>query len=104
MNDETLRNELISCCQDAVVPEANWRNRDSASAQRQVGEALALLRSGCPFALSDSPSTDDETWWVDITFRGFQTFELGEDEVTEVDLFYIPTRQRLDEAAGRDWY
>ena len=104
MNTEELREELIGCCMAASVPESQWHDRDSAGAQRQVGEAWSLLRAGCGFALSESPASSDETWWVDITFRGFMTFEVGEDDVTETDLFYIPTRQRLDEAAGRDWY
>lgn len=40
------REELIALCERAVVPVEQWSDRDSADAQKQVGEALVLLRAG----------------------------------------------------------
>jgi len=56
---EDTREELIALCEAALVPESEWRNRDSAGAQRQIGEAWALLRAGCPYRIL--PGTDDDT-------------------------------------------
>jgi hypothetical protein len=102
MSTETL----IALCERAVVPVGEWHDRDSASAQRQVGEALALLRAGAKWQESTDPKSNDRTIWIRIQFPGFNAFEEGhDDENTWADeLFYIPTAQRLDDTNGRDWY
>lgn len=103
------RETLIHLCEAASVPQEHWHNRDSAIAQRQVGEALMLLRAGCDFRVltgtDEGPTrgmaTDADTAWVEITYNGFSHFEGGEPDD---DTFYIPTRARLDAADGKDWY
>lgn len=102
-NDSLTRDELIALCEAAIRPEKVWHDRDSASAQRQVAEAWALLRAGCDFEIEkDAPATNERTIWVRIAYRGFGSFEYGGK--IDNDLFYIPTRARLDEAGGGDWY
>lgn len=103
------REELIALCDDGVVPVDKWSNRDSASAQKQLGEARALLAAGCDFDVIDDRGrlkSDDRTLWVEIIYPGFQAFEWGHSERAhwDDDTYYLPTRQRLDDNAGRDWY
>jgi hypothetical protein len=108
-NDD--RGALIALCERAAVPQEHWRNRDTAVAQRQVGEALMLLRAGCEFRiLTGSPDgkhynrglvSNETTTWVEITHHGFDYFEGGD---VDEDTFYIPTEARLDAADGKDWY
>lgn len=109
-NPTLSRDELIQLCADGIVPQKDWRNRDSSGAQIQLGQARALLASGCEFYVLHGTSrhslrTDEETIWVSIQWFGFDHFEYGrESGMTEDDTFYIPTRARLDAAAGKDWY
>jgi hypothetical protein len=107
MRTDYTREELADICSRAFMPEAVWRNRDSSSAQRQVGEALALLKAGCEFRVCDSAQdepciTNEKTIWLEISFKGFRYFDEGANP--EVDTFYLPTPERLQETAGRDWY
>lgn len=96
------REELVKLCEDGIVPHDRWHDRDSSSAQRQLGEALVLLRAGCEFSVR----RDDwlRTWWVTIEFRGFSSFEYGDDAPLSDETFYIPVRERLDQCDGQDWY
>lgn len=100
------RGELIRICQQASVPEDNWTDRDSARAQMQIGECWALLNAGCEFKIlhgGDYCSTDDRTIWVEIQYRGFDDFEIG--DTLERDTYYLPTIARLDACGvGKDWY
>lgn len=105
MKQALAREDLIALCEEAIRPESVWRNRDSAGAHRQVGEAWALLKAGCDFGLirSGSLTTDMNTIWVEISYRGFNAFEYGSDH-NEADTFYIPTAGRLSRAGEGDWY
>lgn len=111
------REELIAICERAVVPMEQWGNRDSDSAQTQLGQTWAYLRAGVPFKVCVAPdgstdshylATDERTIWVlfyDI--EGFGYFERGGDEPDDgkrTEMSYLPTPARLDERAGRDWY
>lgn len=98
-----IREQLVDLCNKASVHYTKWRNRDSADAQRQVGELSALLKSNCPFEVVTEGSwkTDDQTIVVQVEFKGFIFFEEGE---LSKETFYLPTQKRLDEAAGGDWY
>lgn len=100
--DIPTRDELIELCIRGSVPQDRWRDRDSAGAQRQLGECLALLAAGCDFTCGRR--NDDRTWWVDIWFKGFDFFEWGSDKGFDSDHFYVPTDKRLTENAGKDWY
>jgi len=108
------REELISICERASVPEDEWRDRDSEGAQRQVGECLMLLRAGCEFKVHtrrDDPASSTRTIWVTARSRGFGWYE-RDDEAPASDpfryharqLYYLPTEKRLRDAAGGDWY
>lgn len=110
MSEHISREDLVQLCTDGVVPQEKWRNRDTSGAQRQLGEARALLAAGCDFFVlhgtgTHSLRTDENTIWVSIEWHGFEHFEYGADShLTENDTFYIPTRARLDAANGGDWY
>jgi len=97
------RQELITLCNRGIVPQEHWHNRDSAGAQKQLAEARSLLLAGCDFRLDDKPPTvsDKDTWWVEITYKGFDYFEEGE---LSTHTFYIPTESRLNSSDGKDWY
>lgn len=101
---ELTREELIAICEAAIVPESKWCDRDSESAHRQVGECWALLRAGCPFRISavGSLCTNEKTIWLYVDSRGFDSFETGGERNTQS--FYLPTRKRLADREGRDWY
>lgn len=96
------REALIALCERAVVPIDRWRNRDSAAAQRQVGDALVLLRAGATITESSSPASTGETHWIDLSFPGFGYFDW--DGEWETETFYIPTAERLGRVEGGDWY
>jgi len=101
------REELIAICERSFVPEEKWRNRDSASAHRQLGECYALLKAGCDFGIiGRTPSsflqTDAETIWVVVAYKGFGAFEY--DGTPDDETFYLPTAERLNERDGQDWY
>lgn len=108
MEKQFKRSTLLSILDDAFVLERFWHDRDSASAQRQVGEAYQLLKSGCKYEVLYEKSnsgvcTDAKTIWLKITFKGFNDFEYGSD-ASKSEIFYMPTRKRLQLAAGKDWY
>lgn len=103
---ELSRDALIALCRRGVVPVDQWRDRDSAGAQKQLGEALALLEAGCDFRQASHAEPTTSTIWIMITYPGFNAFEYGRDDIAnhDDDLFYIPTLDRLERAAGGDWY
>lgn len=106
--EDYTRETLIALCEAAVVPVEKWHNRDSAGAQRGVGEAWVLLRAGAEFTVLNRGSlvTDEDTVWIEIVWPGFQAFEFGraEREHWEDSTFYLPTAARLARSDGRDWY
>jgi hypothetical protein len=104
MNNYT-REDLIKICEMAIVSENKWRNRDSASSQRKIGEIWALLKAGCDFKIltdkNNYSCTDDQIIWIEIVYDGFSTFEgMGKEK----DVFYMPTREGLLAVNGGDWY
>jgi len=90
------RNYLIDLCNRSFVKQEDWYDRDSSDAQRQVGELLALLKAGCDF----EPRVENQTIFITVTFKGFGYFE---DMGMEVETFYLPTEERLQNRSG-DWY
>lgn len=97
---EYTREELVAICEAAFVPQEHWSDRDSSAAQRQLGEAYALLKAGCELQID--PDTNARTIWVSITFEGFAHKDYNGD--LETRTFYLPTRSRLANAKGIDWY
>lgn len=106
--EEYAREDLLAICERSFVAHAAWSNRDTADAQRQLGECYALLRAGCDFTVLRGPmglhglETDDQTVWVEITWKGFAVFDYDGDWDTET--YYLPTVARLDLRNGGDWY
>jgi hypothetical protein len=100
------REQLIDLCYRGFVSEKLWANRDSCAAQRQLGEALVLLRAGCQFSIDKQ--TDQHHVILKIRAQGFNYFEShdADDETDGLDEFgfYLPTPQRLTERQGKDWY
>lgn len=102
---EYTRKELINICEKAFVIESKWHDRDSQISQEQLGKCYALLKDGCDFKVIYDEylcKTDENTIWLYIYSKGFQSFELGADK--EEELFYLPTLKRLEKANGNDWY
>lgn len=102
------RQDLLKLCEDAVVPIKKWGDRDCSEAHMQLGQAWALLKAGCPFEImqekdSNGLDTDENTIWVEIKFTDFSGAENGVD-LNASETFYIPTRKRLNENKGKDWY
>lgn len=109
------REELIAICEQSIVPQEDWRNRDSESAQRGIGKVWALLKAGCEFEITKGAPgncvTDHKTIWVTIWSKGFNYYESfcsydGDDpkDYMERHHHYLPTPKRLEDAAGKDWY
>ena len=95
------REELVAICEAAIVPESKRDNSDSAAALKQLGICLVLLKAGCEF----HERVEGRTIWVHVYAKGFEAFEYGNNPKSyDSDTFYLPTRERLDRAAGGDWY
>jgi len=101
------RKQLTEIAREAIaVPQDNWEDRDSSGAQRQAGECLSLLLSGCDFEVlhegKGGLSTDNHTIWLSLSFKGFGYFDGGSG--LEQEVFYLPTKARLLRCGGGDWY
>lgn len=100
------REELIDICERAVVAQEKWANRDSHEAHLNIGQAWVLLQAGCEFTIrvagKGDVCTNERTIWVDISARGFASFDCG--GLPDTELFYLPTPERLDSTSGKDWY
>lgn len=92
------REHLVWLCLTGVVPQDQWTDRDSASAQLQLCQALGLLRAGCDFEILEA---NERVYLVEITYHGFMWFETSQPTK---DTFYIPSKAHLDKHLGRDWY
>lgn len=99
------RHELISICEDAVVLEKHWGNRDSHDAHSGIGYAWAMLRAGVPFNVLDEGTliSDDNTIWLEFYPKDFGYYDAREGARGR-EVAYLPTPERLKEAQGRDWY
>lgn len=96
------RKELIRLCENSIVKENKWHDRDSEKAQIQIGEAWALLKAGCMYR---EVSKNSHTLDIEVFSNGFRWFESGgEEDCKESRTFYIPTEERLKESKGGDWY
>ena len=107
---EYTREELIKICEQAFVPENKWHDRDSSSAQKQLGECYVFLKDGCEYEIREKDSSEN-TIVLDMYTKGFCWFESWEEpkdrtrkDKEKHNYFYLPTQKRLDEANGGDWY
>ncbi len=96
------REDLIAICERAIVPFARWsgRNRDTADAQRQLGECWALLKAGCPFRIEAYAQAGMILVYIDFPE------EVGakpQKEQLKYQRYYLPTVGRLETMAGLDW-
>lgn len=129
------RNELMSICEDAVVPCADWHDRDSCSTQIQLSDIYGLLEAGAEFTTKvegdtisiqfpDLPlnfgskvnrsldhDTREDYFNLDTTEEDEEMFEgngLGYNDYDyKVGNYiggYLPTRERLTQVDGGDWY
>ena len=111
-NKKYTRKELINICENAIVPQSKWKNRDTASAMLGVGKCLILLKSGCDFEVDYTDKycrTDDMTIWIQFYVHDFVWFEYDFEKETKGSKssdyhFYLPTLKRLKEVNGEDWY
>lgn len=116
---EYTRIELIDICERAFVPQSDWSDRDSASSQMKVGQALALLKAGCHYQIKTKENvsdgsrciTDSDTIWIQFWVKDFSWFEYHDEEANEIEgnnkadyHFYLPTDKRLKKTKGKDWY
>ena len=116
MKTKYTRKELIEICEQAVVSQEKWSNRDSASSHIGIGTCWALLKAGCKFEIKitedgDGCYTDDRTIWIQFWVKDFAWFEHCYDDDESKDglenneyHFYLPTLKRLKAAKGKDWY
>ena len=95
---EYTREDLIKICEKAFVKEKEWKNRDSESAQCQLGECYALLKADCNFKID---KISNNTIELIVYSKGFMFFEGGNKEE---HYYYLPTESRLKEANNKDWY
>lgn len=116
MKTNYTREELITICESAVVPQEKWHDRGSRSAQLGVGKALALLKCGCEFEILTSNYGGGRRYknqsdiriiiWVnDSLWFGLPSEDprLHGEEVSHM-LFTIPTPEKLERCSGGDWY
>lgn len=111
------REDLLKICEQSFINENKWHDRDSESAQSQLGECYVLLKDGCEFEVIYKEDdhiceTDENTIWLYTYSKGFVYWENCYPDDTEEERkgykekkhFYLPTQKRLDEANGEDWY
>ena len=98
------RKELIEICELAIVQESAWCNRDSCSAQLNIGQAWAFLKAGVPYKIlrKGNLQTNDYIIWLEFKPMDFGSFENGSRLGNEIA--YLPTKQRMASANGGDWY
>jgi len=99
------RATLHQLCIDAIVHERSWNDRDASAAHLNIGKCWALLSAGCEYSL------EFENDYINVQFkvRDFAWFEYQDDNEEPASdnhkyKFYLPTRERLNEANGEDWY
>lgn len=133
-NNQYTREELISICEDAVVHHTRWGNRDSYSSQVLLSDIYYGLTGGVPFEIEEdtddrtiwilfSDDFDSEKLEYEgqhLSISSLEDYRQDCDPGYESEMFdgygidfydkegrkggYMPTRKRLEEASGDDWY
>lgn len=127
LKEDITREGLMQICKDAVVPFKKWNDRDSYRAQCTISDIHGLLSVGAEYELD---LKDPDTTWIlfknltseqennydryllptdslDDYFKEFdgEMFDGGGIDVgTDYMKGYMPTRRRLSEVKGEDWY
>lgn len=76
---EEIRAQLISLCEQALVHESKWDMKDWPEMTIQAGELWALLKSGCAFRIvteqtatieerTEGNISDAKTFYISVTF------------------------------------
>ena len=121
--------DLIKICEDAVVPYNKWHDRDSYSAQMNIQDIYKRLKAGIEYTISNDHSFNS----IQIDFKkptetqveemknhylnidsledyrkeyGYddEMFNAYPDDVHSYSSGYLPTREKLNEVNGDDWY
>ena len=95
------REVLLQLCNDAIVQESSWSDPDTTNSQLGVGACWALLKAGCEY------KTNLDDYYIHIHFKAKDSIWFERSEPVYNDnkyKFYLPTRERLNEAEGKDWY
>lgn len=103
------REELIELCEKAIVSHDEWNNRDTSSAQSDIGSVWVFLKAGCDYRILHEGNTNDkycktdtDTIWIQIAYSGFASFENGTEP--EWETFFLPTPAKIEACGGLDWY
>ena len=129
------RDILLQICEDAVVPCAEWNNRDSYLSQVQLSDIYGLLETGAEYEIQieedsiliqfpnlpegfgakvtrelDYDTREDyfNLEGVDSDDEMFEGYGLEYNDynykVGDYVSGYLPTRERLTQVDGGDWY
>ena len=124
------REELIEICKNSIVHHTKWNDRDSHIAQCEINSIHEGLTAGFDFKIDKE--TDDETIWISFVNIDFNKIDNGEsleindvedyfrdcDPEYETEMFegygidfksnytrgFMPTRKKLNDSDGEDWY
>ncbi len=122
------REDLIEICEKSIVPWQKWNDRDSYVSQLNVNECYGLLSAGADFNTTVSgdtiivnfknltPKIIEKSWDFNLPYDDvslyqeanpdFQMFEYyASVEIDEKETScYLPTKERLKQTEGEDWY
>ena len=129
MNQYT-RKRLIRICQDGVVNHKKWNNRDSFNAQQMINSIYEGLTAEFDFKIDKD--TDEDTIWINFInidldklcdCKSLEICDIDDyfrdcDPKHETEMFegeginfesnwcngFMPTRKRLNNCKGEDWY
>ena len=125
------REELIELCRNSIVPCSKWNDRDSCSAQQNIQNIYEGLTGGVEYTyniecetiyIDFEPATTVQKanmLYINVDSREdyceWYLSEYGEDfsgemfegrwiDWDENNHGYLPTKEKLEEADGEDWY
>lgn len=131
MKKEYSREELIELCKESIVPCSKWNDRDSYSAQQKVQLIFEGLTGGVEYTyniegktiwIDFEPATTvqkDNMSYIEIDSRdnycewylseyveefSGKMFEGGWVDWNKNNHGYLPTKEKLEEVDGEDWY
>lgn len=125
---ELTRDDLIGICHNSIVPWQKWNNRDSYVSQLNVNECYGLLSADAEYTYTinnDTISINFINLTPEIIEKShsynldYDSYELYKEEYPDDEMFeyyatvdsddktnscYLPTKERLQEVDGEDWY
>lgn len=128
MELEITREELIEICEASIVPYTEWNNRDSYVSQLNVNQCYGLLMANAEYEvkfdyknilvnfINLTPDIINESNNYNLNYDDvylykeenpdsemFEYYDYVDIDQTEKSC-YLPTRKRLEETEGSDWY